>query len=143
MASSPRHHRQALDKRARALRCDGAGAGPQPAGPAGAEEKYSRFEALKLGVTLGSGSMEGTWDTLYLAFGDNETHTIASGPHAGFDAWQDIDLQATFGSPTVAMRDVGFFSLHSHAHDGIAADWWKTGGECPPRATLQTRPRAR
>ncbi|ODA81297.1 hypothetical protein RJ55_04262 [Drechmeria coniospora] len=88
----------------------------------------THFDELKLGVQLGDGAYQGTWDTLVLAFGDGEEHTIASSPDPGFHEWQDIKLNETFGTGAVAVDHIGKVEIKQKRDSTWGGDLWKLQG---------------
>ncbi|PHH92249.1 hypothetical protein CDD83_8268 [Cordyceps sp. RAO-2017] len=88
----------------------------------------THFEELKFGIQLGNDLYQGTWDTLYLAFDDDEKHTIASGPSPGFHEWQTIDIPATFKTSTVSIDHIRRLQIYQY-HDDIRGDdkWFLQG----------------
>lgn len=84
-------------------------------GPGMLYNACTHFDALEFYIRLGNWDYQGTWDSLIADFGNGSKHTIVSSPDPGFEAWQRIDLQQTFGEATVPvarLQSIGIIQMH-------------------------------
>ncbi|PHH64126.1 hypothetical protein CDD81_5001 [Ophiocordyceps australis] len=96
-------------------------------------EKHPTHECTEMGqlqleIQLGNGYYQGTWDSLYFNFQDNEKHFIVSSPSPGFHEHQELDLQKVFKASKVAFNHLRLAQIYQY-HDSISGnDDWKLKG---------------